>query len=253
NHDGNYTPEEFKAARPQLETLALGMFEITANGQRLTPLAAKAELDTGSDVLFYVAFASDTTLPIKAKSLILAKLPRSHRQVVSLLTDQGQTLKEQILSAQQDSFDSSATGNAETQAPSFSFWEFLKLGIEHIFTGYDHLAFLFALLIVGGSLKEAAKIITSFTIAHSFTLAVATLGLVNLPSTIVEPLIAASILYVGVENLLRKDYRRRWLLTFAFGLIHGFGFASVLRELGIGANGGGVAVPLFSFNLGVEI
>ncbi len=253
NRDGNYTPEEFNAARAQLEALALGTFEISANGQRLTPLAAKAELDTGNDVLFYVAFAGETTLPIKAKSLILAKLPRSHRQVVSLLTDQGQTLKEQILSVQQDSFDSSAPGNTETQAPSFSFGEFLKLGIEHIFTGYDHLAFLFALLIVGGSLKEAAKIITSFTIAHSLTLAVATLGLVNLPSTIVEPLIAASILYVGVENLLRKDYRRRWLLTFAFGLIHGFGFASVLRELGIGANGGGVAVPLFSFNLGVEI
>src|SRR5262245_30400686 len=65
NRDGNYTPEEFNAARAQLETLALEMFEITANGQRLTPLAAKAELDTGNDVLFYVAFAGDTALPIK--------------------------------------------------------------------------------------------------------------------------------------------------------------------------------------------
>lgn len=252
NRDGNYTPEEFNAARAQLETLARGMLEITANGQPLTPLAAKAELGEANDVQFYVAFAGDITLPIKAKSLILAKLPRGHRQVVSLRSEPGQTLNEQILAAQQDTFDSSATGSSETQAPTLSFGEFLKLGIEHIFTGYDHLAFLFALLIVGGSLVEAAKIITSFTIAHSLTLAVATLGWVNLPSTIVEPLIAASILYVGIENLLRKDYRRRWLLTFGFGLIHGFGFASVLRELGIGASSG-VAMPLFSFNLGVEV
>jgi hypothetical protein len=77
--------------------------------------------------------------------------------------------------------------------------------------------------------------------------------LVPFSSRIVEPLIAASIVYVGIENLARGDEPKgRWLLTFAFGLIHGFGFASALRELGVGANGGAIIVPLFSFNLGVE-
>ena len=82
----------------------------------------------------------------------------------------------------------------------------------------------------------------------------ATLNLVQISSSIVEPLIAASIVYVGVENLFRGgEPRGRWLLTFAFGLIHGFGFASVLRELGVGANGSSIAIPLISFNLGVEL
>lgn len=255
NGDGRYTPEEFAAARPKLEALANAMLEITANGQRLTVLGSRAELDELNDVLFYVTYGGDTTLPIKAKSLLLPQLAGGHRHVISLRGEQGQTINEQILDAAHDTFDSSANpadGGAH-QAAAFSFSEFVKLGIEHIFTGYDHLLFLFALLIVGGSLKEAAKIITSFTLAHSLTLAVATLGWVNLPSTIVEPLIAASIVYVGIENLVRHRYEKRWLLTWCFGLIHGFGFASVLRELGIGANGRGVAMPLFSFNLGVEI
>lgn len=257
NNDGQYTPEEFAAARPKLEEFAQGLLEITANGQRLTPLSAKAELDNANDVLFYVTYLGEAALPVQVKSVWLRKLPLNHRQVMSLLNEQGQPVNQQILDAAHDTFDSRATpdtaADGATQAATFSFWEFLKLGIEHIFTGYDHLAFLFALLIVGGSLKEAAKIITSFTLAHSLTLGVATMGWITVPSHIVEPLIAVSILYVGLENLWRRNYDKRWLLTFGFGLIHGFGFASVLRELGIGQNGSGVAMPLFSFNLGVEL
>ena len=120
-------------------------------------------------------------------------------------------------------------------------------------TGYDHLVFLIGLLIVGASLTEAAKIITSFTLAHSLTLALSTLDVVNLSPAIVEPLIAASIVYVGIENILRRQVKRRWLLTFAFGLAHGFGFASALKELEIARNASRAAVPLLSFNLGVEL
>ena len=127
------------------------------------------------------------------------------------------------------------------------------LGVEHILTGYDHVVFLLALLLAGGAFWNTAKIITSFTVAHSITLALAALDVVRIPSSVVEPLIAVSIVYVGVENLLQGDLRWRWLLTFAFGLVHGFGFASVLRELGVGEAGVGVAVPLVSFNLGVEL
>ena len=88
--------------------------------------------------------------------------------------------------------------------------------------------------------------------AHSLTLALATFDLVRIPPGVVEPLIAASILYVGLENLLRRDPKHRSLLTFGFGLVHGLGFASVLRELGIGAGGGASVMPLLAFNLGVE-
>jgi hydrogenase/urease accessory protein HupE len=112
-------------------------------------------------------------------------------------------------------------------------------------------------LIASATLGSVVKIVTSFTVAHSITLALAALDLVTLPPSVVEPVIALSIIYVGVENILYRDrperLEQRWLLTFAFGLIHGFGFAGVLRELEIGAGGGGVAVPLVSFNLGVEL
>ena len=136
-----------------------------------------------------------------------------------------------------------------------TFWGFLRLGVEHIWTGYDHLLFLFALLVVCRSFRAIVAIITCFTLAHSLTLALATLNVVNLPSRFVEAAIAASIVFVGLENLVRRgeEPKGRWALTFAFGLIHGFGFASVLRELGVGQGGQGLVMPLFTFNLGVEI
>jgi len=91
-------------------------------------------------------------------------------------------------------------------------------------------------------------------VAHSITLALAALEIVSIPGRIVEPLIAASIVFVGIENLIRReDPRARKTLTFLFGLVHGFGFATALRELGLGATGKDLLVPLFSFNLGVEI
>ncbi|PWU19179.1 MAG: hypothetical protein C5B50_07180 [Verrucomicrobia bacterium] len=172
-------------------------------------------------------------------------------------SDVGQLLVEKLLHANSDSvtlqLDHSEAGSA-SELRSNTFADFLVLGVKHIWTGYDHLLFLFGLLIVTRNFVSALKIITCFTLAHSITLAVATLSLVHFSSRIVEPLIAASIVYVGIENLLRgDDTRGRWLLAFGFGLIHGFGFASVLRELGVGANGGSIVVPLVSFNLGVEL
>src|SRR6185295_17497952 len=124
-----------------------------------------------------------------------------------------------------------------------SYGAFVLLGIEHILTGYDHLIFLLGLLLAGASFKNVAKIITSFTVAHSITLALSTFDLVRIPSAVVEPLIAVSIVYVGLENIFRRDLKWRWLLTLGFGLVHGFGFASALRSLGIGS-GTGAAMPL---------
>jgi len=127
---------------------------------------------------------------------------------------------------------------------------FFVLGVEHILSGYDHLLFLLALLLPGGTLWQLAGIITAFTIAHSITLTLATLGLVNIPPAPVEVAIAASIVYVAASNLRAhiKDHRRR--VTFAFGLIHGFGFASMLTAAGLPPQD--VFTPLLSFNLGVE-
>jgi hydrogenase/urease accessory protein HupE len=128
-------------------------------------------------------------------------------------------------------------------------WRFFKLGVEHIFLGYDHICFLIALIVVS-NFREVVKIVTSFTIAHSITLILATLEVVSLDPRFVETCIAATIVYVAVENLWVKDTRHRWWLTFFFGLVHGFGFASVLRQMGLPSTG--LVRCLLSFNVGVE-
>jgi len=129
---------------------------------------------------------------------------------------------------------------------------FVLLGIEHILTGWDHLLFLLGLLLRGGSWLALAKIVTAFTLAHSITLALAALDVVVLPDRLVEAVIALSIAFVAAENLFGKPVvARRWLVSFCFGLVHGFGFSSALRELGLASSG--LLVSLFGFNAGVEI
>lgn len=129
--------------------------------------------------------------------------------------------------------------------------QFIWLGVEHIFLGYDHIAFLLALIIAGGRLVSLIKIVTAFTVAHSITLILAALEVVTLPSRLIESGIALSIVYVAGENfwLHRTDYR--WLLSFCFGLVHGFGFANVLRDLGLPTRG--LVESLLAFNAGVEL
>jgi hypothetical protein len=129
--------------------------------------------------------------------------------------------------------------------------EFTKLGIEHIFLGYDHIMFLFALIVIGGRLANLIKIVTAFTVAHSITLILAALEVLKLPSTIIESGIALSIAYVAAENFVIAQADHRWMLTFIFGLVHGFGFANVLRDLGLPATG--LVPSLLAFNVGVEI
>jgi HupE / UreJ protein len=129
---------------------------------------------------------------------------------------------------------------------------FFALGVDHILTGYDHLLFLLGLLLPGGGLLSLAKIITAFTIAHSVTLSLAVLQVVTLPDRLIEAVIALSIAFVAAENLfLRPTVSRRWLVSFGFGLVHGFGFSSALRELGLPAHG--LLLSLFGFNAGVEV
>jgi hydrogenase/urease accessory protein HupE len=121
----------------------------------------------------------------------------------------------------------------------------------HILTGYDHLLFLLALLLRKQTFKQYAAIITSFTIAHSITICLAVLGIVNLPSRFIEASIAFSICYVAAENLFRKEINYRWGLTFIFGLIHGLGFANILKEMNIPKSQ--LVSSLLSFNIGIEV
>jgi len=130
---------------------------------------------------------------------------------------------------------------------------FVRLGVEHILTGYDHLLFLFALLVGASSFWQVLGIASMFTLAHSITLSLAVLGLVHAPPAVVEPLIAASIIWVAaVENMLgRGRLWRRYVVTFVFGLAHGLGFADALRPLALA--GWPLVRALAGFNLGVEL
>jgi hydrogenase/urease accessory protein HupE len=209
----------------------------------------RSRVDANS-VQFLLEFAGSSAAELRLSAPVLAKLSRGHKQFCSVYDDKNKLLAERMLSA--ETTDLTIDLRA-TSAGGRSILDFLLLGVEHIVTGYDHLAFLLALLLAGGSLRHNAKIITSFTVAHSLTLALATMNIVNISSAIVEPIIAVSVVFVGVENLFARRITARWLVTFAFGLVHGLGFASALRDLGVGGPGSQVAIPLLSFNLGVEV
>jgi hydrogenase/urease accessory protein HupE len=130
--------------------------------------------------------------------------------------------------------------------------KFVPAGIHHILIGPDHLLFLVGLLLLGGSLRRLLLVVSAFTVAHSITLSLAALNIVAPPARLIEPAIALSIVCVGVDNLMVGRGRdvRAWI-AFAFGFIHGFGFANVLREMNL--PGRALGWSLFSFNLGVEI
>jgi len=273
--------EEFEAVREHLISLAPRLWEIRCGGVGLPLRDLRVELLPGDNVSFSLLVAlPDPARTIELRAVRLAELPPSHRQFVVIADGAGVMVARKLLSARDPVIEFSlgepaaeAAAAADAALPSGAaiaggpareedadaarptFGAFLRLGVEHIWTGYDHLLFLFALLVVCRSFRSIVWIVTSFTLAHSLTLALATLEFVHLPARVVEPLIAATIIFVGVENLVSRgaEPKRRWALTFGFGLIHGFGFASVLRDLGVGAGGQGIVMPLFSFNLGVEL
>ncbi|KQL38241.1 hypothetical protein AN960_14950 [Bacillus sp. FJAT-25509] len=129
-------------------------------------------------------------------------------------------------------------------------WKYFKLGIEHILTGYDHLLFLLSLVLIATKFKDALKIVTAFTIAHSVTLFLVATGRIHVIPYWVESLIALTICYVAVENIFIQKAKWRWLLTALFGLIHGMGFAGALAETGLPKSN--QLGSLLTFNLGVE-
>ena len=144
---------------------------------------------------------------------------------------------------------------AQNARPSWfsTFAGFVQMGFVHILPrGVDHILFVLGLFLLGSQLPALIKQITAFTIAHSLTLALAAAGLVRLPANIVEPLIALSIVFVAIENLTTKEVRPwRILVVFAFGLVHGLGFAEVFQDLGLA--GAGFLSALAGFNIGVEL
>lgn len=202
-------------------------------------LVSASPFETDGTRVVVQATCPSTPTRIEVEALFLASLPFGHRHLVHV----GSPPVDATLTISKRSFDFAP------RAPSPV--GFLGMGLEHILTGVDHLVFLLGLVIVGGRLRDTVVVITAFTLGHSLSLALATFGVFVPNPRIIEPLIALSIAYVGVENLFAPHARTRWRVALPFGLVHGFGFASALREIAVPRAELPVALALF--NVGVEL
>jgi hydrogenase/urease accessory protein HupE len=178
----------------------------------------------------------------------LERMPPGHRHLVHWVAGDAGVGPSDVVAFRGHS---AVTLDVDRPSPPKSAWRsFFPLGVEHILTGYDHLLFLFGLILVGGRPRALIGVISAFTLAHSVSLALSVFDIWRPNPAFVEPAIALSIAYVGIENWFVRDASRRWRITFPFGLLHGFGFAGALRQIALPR----VEIPaaLLSFNLGVE-
>ncbi|HQY63235.1 MAG TPA: HupE/UreJ family protein [Polyangiaceae bacterium] len=254
DHDGALTQPELArgldAARPTLAHLA-----VVRGGAPCAGSLEALALTEQDGVTLEARFSCPATgTTYKVRFGLFDDLARGHRHIAREL---GGGAREDILFGGHDTFEvssvSATPGAPEptSHAAPATFPGFLRLGVEHILTGYDHLVFLFGLVLVRSRPRALLAVVTAFTVAHSLTLGLATLGVWAPSPRFVEPAIALSIAYVGVENLLVKDANRRWRITFPFGLVHGFGFAGALREVELPR--ARIPLALVGFNVGVEL
>jgi len=254
NGDGRVSQAEVDVAVPALKAAFFDPLEALADGARCTPALEGALLDPPDGL----RLRAEYTCPWAPARLhlrfgFLDRMPAAHRHLATVHLGGGDVATLAVFS--RPDLDLAVSG-----APSHGFLSLLLGGIEHILSGADHLAFLLA-LVLGGTLAMAkdrrfpplgplVAMLTAFTIGHSISLGVATLGGFAPGARIVEPAVALSVAYVGAENLFAHRVSRRWLLTFPFGLVHGFAFAGGLLTLGLPRTQ--LPAALLAFNLGVE-
>ena len=246
NGDSFASVDEVDAAIVPVFTALKQHYRVSADNAAPSHIALRRYgLLADGTLQFEIVYTFAVPVGTVAVQSTLHELTRAdHRHLLQARLEDGSHQAVLDASQSQTTFDATApvTWNAARR--------YLMLGIEHIFTGYDHLAFLVVLLVGAATLIEAVKIVTAFTVAHSITLGLATFGIVSLPSAVIEILIALSIAWVAAETLLLDRVAGRWRLAFVFGLVHGFGFSNVLRDLELPP--AQLALSLFSFNVGVE-
>lgn len=265
NDDGAITWGELKARHGDVAAYALARLKLASAGAACPARATGHLVDRHSDGAYAVLlFAAECPAPIETLKVSYGLLFDVDPQHKGLLRLEGG--------------GSTATGIFSPEKPTLElklgevsrlsqFVEYGEHGVWHIWIGYDHILFLLSLLLpavlhrtrrhwepvatFGEGVWDVFRIVTSFTVAHSITLSLAALGVIELPSRLVESAIAASVLLAAVNNLFLMVIGRRWLVAFIFGLIHGFGFASVLADLGLPREA--LLLALLGFNLGVEV
>jgi len=237
------------AHRGAIEALVRARLLMSADDRTLAPVFEGIDVLPERSSLRVRARWPVTRAPGRVSvTAMLFPYDRNHQTFLNVY-EGGVLTSQAILDVQRSSYEYYSGSRQGTRAVVR---KFLPAGIHHILIGPDHLLFLVGLLLLGGSLRQLTLIVTAFTLAHSITLALAVLGIVNPPARLIEPAIALSIVYVGADNLLiGKGRDMRAMVAFVFGFIHGFGFANVLREMDLPARALGWS--LVSFNVGVEI
>ena len=265
NDDGVITWAELLSRRELVDAYALSRLHIESAGMAASLRLEDFLVDTHSDGAYAVlrfaiqGLKQPTRLEVDYKAFF--DIDPKHRCLLRL--EEGGLNRLAVFGPA----TSRQTFDLAVPASSPAFPTFLREGVWHIWSGYDHILFLLALLLPGvlwrhdGNWQPVAaarpaflnvlKIVTAFTAAHSITLSLSALGFVHLPGRLVESAIAASVVLAACNNLTPFFAERGWLVAFGFGLLHGFGFANALRDLGL--QHGQLAATLLGFNLGVEI
>jgi hypothetical protein len=238
---------------------------LVADGKACVPRATRHLVDTHTDGAYEVLYfsANCTALPQKLTVTyrLFFDLDPQHKGLLKLAAGAATRTAIFGLSTAQQEFDLARTSRVG------QLLDYGREGVFHIWAGFDHILFLLSLLLpavlvrldrtwqpVSGlrpAFLEVLKVVTAFTVAHSITLSLATLGVVTLPSRLVESAIAASVVIAALGNIFVFMDQRRWIAAFAFGLIHGFGFAAVLADLGLPR--ATLLLALVGFNIGVEV
>ena len=268
--DGQITWGELRAQHTDIAAYAAARLALRADGQACTVGVGAQQVDRHTDGAYSV-LPLQLTCPgaavpqqLEIAYTLFADIDPQHRGLLRLTTPDGTRTAVLGPQAPRQSF---ALGAAGVGATWQQFVTYLREGVWHIWIGFDHILFLLSLLLPAVGLWRAARwqavdrlapavwdvlrIVTAFTVAHSITLSLATLGWISLPSRWVESAIAASVVLAALNNIWPLFQGRRWTVAFVFGLIHGFGFASVLSDLGLPRDA--LALALVGFNVGVEL
>ena len=266
NGDGHVTWGELRQAIPGVRAYAASRLDVAA-GSRVCPVTFgdRERVVSHSDGAYLILSLSfrcpDPSAPLGIDYRLLFDLDPQHRGIVRLDDGSNRVL---IFDAERRHLDIPPSSPARSGQLAVA----IRSGVHHIWTGYDHLLFLLALLLPAvlrrrpdgqwtgvddarSAGADIARVVTSFTLAHSITLSLAAFGVLAPPSRLIESLIAASVLVAAANNLYPILRRDRWLAAFALGLLHGFGFSSTLNDAGL--TGRALLATLFGFNVGVEL
>ena len=264
DQNGRLTRGEVNNQAQKIGAYALSRLQFTAAGFTCDTSFNSFEtrrLDDGSYASLFITAQCPGTHAIELDYSLFFDLDPTHRGLVNIL-DNNQSFSHVLSNT-----DHLLTLDSSDWSPWVTLYSFVNEGVRHIWSGFDHILFLLTLLLpavlflkngrwqsanrLSDALINTLKIVTAFTLAHSITLSLATLQILTLPSRFVESMIAFSVIVAAINNLLPIFRGSRWIVAFGFGLIHGFGFATVLQDLGLSTNQ--LALSLLGFNLGVEL